>query len=413
MDKYSKVIATAKAYIEGGIKSKDAKLALGLELEHFVVDSKTLRTAPFFGENGVAAILDEIAPNFEQSARSKGHIIGLGNKDYTISLEPAAQLEISIAPFSDIADIERVYKDFRELIDPVLERRGLALVCLGYHPVSKVDELPLIPKNRYEYMYNHFGATGRFGKNMMKGTAATQVSIDFYSEEDFIRKYKIACRLAPFLSLITDNSPYFEGADNSEYILRTKIWREVDPARTDYCGFVRGRNVSFDTYADFVTASPLVVPFGEGQYVTRSAQELYADKEPTTEEIRHILSMSFPTVRLKTYLEIRYADSLPPELALSYVALIKGLFIDIDPIESYLDSLNIAYGEEIKTAENNIMKDGLNALTFGKKVSDIINDIFAIADSNLQMEEKAYLAPLKELITKENRLPRELVKPLA
>ncbi len=59
------------------------------------------------------------------------------------------------------------------------------------------------------------------------------------------------------------------------------------------------------------------------------------------------------------------------------------------------------------------MKDGLNALTFGKKVSDIINDIFAIADSNLQMEEKAYLAPLKELITKENRLPRELVKPLA
>lgn len=156
-----------------------------------------------------------------------------------------------------------------------------------------------------------------------------------------------------------------------------------------------------------------MVPFGEGQYVTRSAQELYADKEPTTEEIRHILSMSFPTVRLKTYLEIRYADSLPPELALSYVALIKGLFIDIDPIESYLDSLNIAYGEEIKTAENNIMKDGLNALTFGKKVSDIINDIFAIADSNLQMEEKAYLAPLKELITKENRLPRELVKPLA
>ncbi|NLL16897.1 MAG: hypothetical protein GX264_06880, partial [Clostridiales bacterium] len=73
MDKYSKVIAAAKAYIEGGIKSKDAKLALGLELEHFVVDSKTLRTAPFFGENGVAAILDEIAPNFEQSARSKGH----------------------------------------------------------------------------------------------------------------------------------------------------------------------------------------------------------------------------------------------------------------------------------------------------------------------------------------------------
>ena len=39
-----------------------------------------------------------------------------------------------------------------------------------------------------------------------------------------------------------------------------------------------------------------------------------------------MLSMFFPDVRLKQYLESRPADSLPVELVLGYVALVRGIF---------------------------------------------------------------------------------------
>lgn len=35
--------------------------------------------------------------------------------------------------------------------------------------------------------------------------------------------------------------------------------------------------------------------------------------------------MAFPEVRLKTYLELRMADSVPMNLMLAYCALLKGL----------------------------------------------------------------------------------------
>jgi len=403
----NKAIAAAKAYIEGGIKSQYEKFSLGLELEHFLVDAKTLRSIEYFGENGVAAVMEELSPHFETVVRKDEFVLALGNDDYTITLEPAAQLEISIRPCSDIAEIVRIYKDFRCLIDPVLNKRGLKLINLGYHPVSKVDDLPLIPKDRYKFMYNHFAKTGRYGKNMMKGTAATQVSIDYYSEKDFIKKYKIACRLSPFLSLLSDNAPVFEGAENKEFILRTKLWRDVDTARTDYCGFACDAGISFDSYADFVTASPLIVEYGETGCTTKSAQEIYADEEPAQEEVRHIFSMSFPTVRLKTYIEIRYADSLSPDLAVSYVALIKGLFENTEDIESYLNTLPISTLEDIKNAENEIMKKGLSAEISGITAADIIKKVFSVAEKNLNAGEREYLKPLKKLVCEEKRLPRE------
>ncbi len=47
----------------------------------------------------------------------------------------------------------------------------------------------------------------------------------------------------------------------------------------------------------------------------------------TEEEIEHMLSMVFPDVRLKNYIEIRMADSLPKEEAFAYTALIREYFL--------------------------------------------------------------------------------------
>lgn len=48
----------------------------------------------------------------------------------------------------------------------------------------------------------------------------------------------------------------------------------------------------------------------------------------TEEEIEHMLSMVFPDVRLKNYIEIRMADSLPKEEPLHILALTVIFFTE-------------------------------------------------------------------------------------
>ncbi len=56
--------------------------------------------------------------------------------------------------------------------------------------------------------------------------------------------------------------------------------------------------------------------------------EVFNKEVLTAEDIELMLSFSFTDVRLKEYLEIRMADSLPLPLALGYLALLKGIFYD-------------------------------------------------------------------------------------
>ena len=75
------------------------------------------------------------------------------------------------------------------------------LCAVGYQPASRVEDLTLIPKHRYDWMNEYFRTSGTGGMQMMRGTASTQVSIDYESEEDFAEN----CRLR----IITDLSSSF------------------------------------------------------------------------------------------------------------------------------------------------------------------------------------------------------------
>ena len=67
---------------------------------------------------------------------------------------------------------------------------------------------------------------------MMRETAATQVSIDYDSEKDFVLKIRSAYMLMPLLKLLTDNTPVMDGEAYEGHMARTYIWDNVDPDRT-------------------------------------------------------------------------------------------------------------------------------------------------------------------------------------
>lgn len=96
-------------------------------------------------------------------------------------------------------------------MESYLGLRHMRLETCGYQPYAKAAELPLIPKRRYEYMDAYFKHTETMGIRMMRGSASTQVSIDYLNEQDFVKKFQLAQMLSPVLALLTENTAVIDG----------------------------------------------------------------------------------------------------------------------------------------------------------------------------------------------------------
>lgn len=388
-------------YFRSGCKT-DSKSYLGLELEHFIVDKETGKNIDYYGEGGIEEILKGISPFFDETAMSNGHVIGLNSRNIKITLEPGAQIEISIKQQKKLADTAKIYDAFIFMIEPVLAARNYEMVTLGYLPRSKVDEISLIPKDRYKYMDVYFRKSGICGRNMMRGTAATQVSIDYGSEKEFMIKYRAASILAPVLSLISDNSPVFEGGLYEKNLLRQYIWENVDYDRPMTVPSLDDPYFGFRQYAGFVYGVPQIISAEAGSDISGKdkylPKNLYAGRKIEKTDIETILSMVFPDVRLKTYIEIRVADSMPIEYVISYMALIKGLFMDTGRLESLIALLGQVKVADIVDARKELIKNGFDGIIYGRDVKTIIRKIYNLAESQLADEELGYLGTLRDMI---------------
>lgn len=386
MDYYSENKAALVAYFERGI-DQDTPRKLGMELEHFLVDEK-LRAVPYLG--GVERVLNTLSLRERGERRfSDGHLIGFTCPGHVcpcaVSLEPGGQFELSIGPDVKLEDIARTYDEVIEEARSIANEFGYYIINLGYQPRTAAKDIEILPKERYRIMNAHFAETGKHGINMMRGTASTQVTLGYSSEAEAERLFRWASYVTPELAWLTDNAKQFDGASYGQGMLRARIWEDVDAAR---CGFVplqEGEGF-FAAYADYILNTPLLLILdeqGNGVNVDGTVAEVYRDKVMTEDEIAHALSMVFPHVRLRTYVEIRLMDSIPRDFAVALTALISG-------------SCGLAdkgYGSVVEAEKR------LRALEQGNAPTE---ESFALLDEMLEEAEKspwsAYLHPLAECI---------------
>ena len=326
-------------YFRSGEKAPSDFL-LGIELEHFVVrrdDSGAYRRVRFDGDDGIESILREAADICKaegldvKSTFSEGHLIGFSSADYSITLEPGAQLEISIRPVAKVQEARDIYDSFYRLFEPLLTGRKYELVNCSYSSDASGVLPPLIPKLRYECMDKWFDRTGSMGKEMMRNTCATQVTFDYKDEADFVRKYRRAVLLTEEILERYDNPPVIGGRDPVEYrCIRKKIWDNVDKDRCSLPNGIFTDGFGYRSYAEYLwDIVPLVMEEKCGEETRcidtgdKTAGCLWQSGVLKQKDIPHLLSMVFPSVRLRNYIEIRYADSLPPDAAFEYMERMK------------------------------------------------------------------------------------------
>ncbi len=369
-------------YVSGGCKGAKGCRLLGVEVEHFVVagDGTPITYDPMRDLPGVRDLLSYLSQWYgEEECNERGDLLGLLGPEGSVTLEPAAQLEISLPPHVDIAKIDAAYRLFRERVESFAKPFGAHLVNRGYHPSHSAQELPLIPKARYDLMDEYFASIGSHGMRMMRGSGSTQVSVDYADEADAVRKMRIASALAPVLAAIADNTRTYEGQSNHIPIRRLQLWREVDNARCGTIPTVFREDFGFEAYADWLLSAPSI---GDPQ------------------NAEYLISLCWPDVRLKQFVEIRPADCLPETCIAGYAALIKGLFYSEESMHAIERALGVRDGiwplssAAVGGAIGAIQADGLDAELYGKSLRWWENLLFSLARDALPTAEQPFLEPL-------------------
>ena len=394
-------------FIESGIKPADAPDRIGIELEHTVVreDGSPVSYAE---DHGIAWLLGQLHETYPQGTfDEEGDLLGVARSGEAVTIEPAAQVELSAGPFLSLCDAKRTFDNFENLLAEKLSPQGMKALTVGYHPTARAAELSLIPKRRYRFMNMYFNDRGPFGMRMMRGSASTQVSIDYHSVEDCLRKLRLAGAAGPLFALMCDNSPVFEGERRTHKLVRTRIWNECDP---DRCGIVPGSlspDFTLERYAEYLLDTPaILVPCRkEGCcYTERTFGDIYADLSMTRAQVEHMTSMFFTDVRVKTYVEIRPADAMPIPYAIAYAALVKGLLTT----EKGLDEMEALLGDvtesDVVAAKDYLMARGYDAQVYGRGAADLCDRLMEIAAGQLSEEELPFLQPLANLVERRTTL---------
>lgn len=405
-------------FVSGAKRSADVG-RLGVEVEHHAVaeDGSPISYEPARGRVGVRNVMAHLSAWYpQQTFNAYRDLLGLMGEEGSVTLEPAAQLELSAAPYRSLGGVARAYRHFRKHTDDFLAANGALLVAKGYHPTRRAQELTLIPKKRYDFMDNYFATIGSHGDRMMRASASTQVSVDYSSEADAVRKMRVASALAPVLAAIADNTPVYEGEPNSIPIRRLQLWREVDNLR---CGTIPGifeEGFGFEDYATWLLRTPPIFvtrpaandPHGPRlrQFFLAPASEAYGDAPLGGTDVEHLISMFWPDVRLKRFVEIRPADSLPEQQVLGYTALAKGIFYSDDSLAAIEEELGVKpdaaavrgawplAADDVQAAIDSVQESGLDGLVYGKALSTWESTLFSLAAEALPSDERDLLLPL-------------------
>ena len=383
---------------------------LGLEIEHFVVNDEGIQ----IGFDQVTDLIEQVAQNLgAKIIYMDGYPVGYVTGGYSVTLEPACQFEISIDPKSDIESIKQIYKEFLLLWIPVFANCGYHMITKGNLPLVESgeidpDDIPLSHKKRYQYMDAYFRESGKYGKYMMRASSSVQISVDYSSEDDLVRKLLVLQKISPILMIALENKSYedsvIEKGSDKTHLLRIQEWNNLDPARTGFYPHSFDKDFGYDKIADVISNTPLILltDDGETSYVgSASASDLIRDgvvedspESPRKEKlIEHYISMGFFHFRIKKYIEIRVADSVPLDRALSYVALVKGLIYSEESLSRLESDLaGITSIVQIEDAVDSIIVSGLDTKIYGDQTArEWYKYLLELAYKALPETEREYL----------------------
>ncbi|MEE2971274.1 MAG: glutamate--cysteine ligase [Pseudomonadota bacterium] len=401
--------------IEAGCKPV-SDWRIGTEHEKFVFQLETLKPAPYDGDWGIGAFLEKLRRFGWEPVIEKGNAIALTQGACNISLEPGGQLELSGAPLETIHQTCDEVHEHLAQVKEVAEELGVGMLGMGFHPKWKREDISWMPKGRYKIMREYMPKKGSMGLDMMLRTCTVQVNLDFESEADMVRKYRVSLALQPVATALFANSPFVEGKPTGYLSSRSHVWEDTDPDRCGVMPFVFEDGFGYECYVDYVLDVPMYFVYRDGEYLDASGQSFrdFLDGRlpalpgeiPTMSDWTDHMTTLFPEVRLKRFLEMRGADGGPWRRLCALPALWVGLLYDQTALDAAWDLIKDWTADEHDMLRREVPRTALHTEFRGRPFNEVVMRALEISRSGLAArarldssgnDETVFLAALDEI----------------
>ena len=392
---------------------------IGTEHEKFVFRTSDHRAPSYDEPGGIRDLLEGLTEFDWKPVVENGNAIALvGPYDGTISLEPAGQFELSGAMLENLHQTCTEAGRHLNQCKTIGDRLGLGFLGIGMWPDKTRAELPIMPKGRYAIMLNYMPKVGTLGLDMMLRTCTIQTNLDYSSEADMVKKFRVALALQPVATALFASSPFTEGKPNGYLSYRSHIWEDTDPDRTGMLPFVFEDGFGYERYLDFALDVPMYFVFRGGKYIDVAGEsfrafldgslpQLPGEKPKVSDFVDH-LSTIFPEVRLKSFLEMRGADGGPWSRICALPALWVGLLYDGTALDSAWDLVKGWTNEDHDQLRRDVPRLALKApAPGGGTVHDLARRVLEIAAdgltrrarlNNVGDNESGFLEPLNAIV---------------
>jgi glutamate--cysteine ligase len=419
-------------YLASGCKPAE-DWRIGTEHEKFGWVKADLSPLPYEGDCSVLAMLTGLRDRFGWApVEEAGKLIGLERNGANVSLEPGGQLELSGAPLETIHQTCDEANDHLREVREIAEEIGVGFLGLGAAPIWSEAEMPVMPKGRYALMTRYMGKVGSHGTQMMYRTCTVQVNLDWSSEADMAKKLRVGLALQPVATALFANSPFFDGKPNGHVSWRSRIWRDLDPARTGMLPFVFEDGFGFERYVDYALDVPMYFVYRDGKYIDALGMSFrdfmngklpaLPGEVPTLSDWADHLTTAFPEARIKKYLEMRGADGGPWRRICALPAFWVGLTYDQSALDAAWDLCKGWSAEEREALRVDASVRGLAArVPGGGTMRDLAARCLEIAEAGLRArarpgagglipDETHFLNALKESVERNETPADELLR---
>ena len=409
-------------------KPKD-KWLIGVEHEKFPYRLATLKPPSYEEPQGLRELMEGMRGFGWEPIMEGANIIGLLRVKSAISFEPGGQIELAGAPFSNLHEANAEFRQHLSEVNQIGEKLGIGFLGIGFHPTAKRDDVPWVPKGRYQIMRDYMPKRGGHGLDMMLRTCTVQVNLDFADEADMIHKFRVSLALQPIATALFASSPFTEGKPNGFNSYRMQMWQDTDPDRSGSPDFAFESGFGYERYTDYALDVPMYFVYRNGHYIDCAGQnfrDFVAGKLPalpgelpTITDWGNHLTTLFPDVRLKKIIEMRGADAGNTDMMQALPAFWVGLLYDSTACDAAWQIVKEWNAEDRKQLRLNVLRNGLRATIRGQNVADIAQNLVTLSQQGLRRrairidgkgDESSYLECLFDITDSKQNRADELLK---
>ena len=386
-------------YFQKGFKEQN-KIRIGVEHEKFLFNKKTKKRINFETVSKVLNFLEQ----FDWVAiKENNNIIALKKKNKVITLEPGNQIELSGAPLSSIHQNCTESYNFLDELKQACKKFNLSMIATSFDPFTELKNIPKNPKKRYEVMTEEMPKNGKLSLEMMYQTCGTQINLDYISEKDFMKKFKLSSFLIPLSLGIFANSPIKEQKLTNYLSYRAHVWQNTSRGGLPKI-FLEDMN--FEKYADFAINMPLLFILRNGNHLSVNKKSFkdfmegkileVDNKKADIKDFETHLATIFTEVRLKKYIEIRSLDTCEWDCHCSGPAFYTGLLYG--SLNEALEIINKWQKSEVLNAYGEVPKKGLKTIIANKTLLEWGKIFLGLSKKGLENRELRNISGKNETI---------------